>query len=140
MKKKKIAILGSTGSIGKSLLSLLRKDKNNKIILLSANKNYHQLIKQAKEFNVKNIIILDKGNYKKLKKDKKYRRFNIFNNYDCFKNIFKKKISIKNFLDQNPDVISIRSNLIKYTREYLTTNYTAKYIVNTSQNFYNPKK
>jgi len=41
--KKKIAILGSTGSIGNSLLSILRKDKNNKIILLSANntiKNY----------------------------------------------------------------------------------------------------
>ena len=37
---KKIAILGSTGSIGKNLIKILKKDKNKfKIILLSANKN-----------------------------------------------------------------------------------------------------
>ncbi len=114
--KKKIAILGSTGSIGKSLLSLLRKDKNNKIILLSANKNYHQLIKQAKEFNVKNIIILDKGNYKKLKKDKKYKRFNIFNNYDCFKNIFKKKIDYTMSAITGIDGLTPTFKIIKYTK------------------------
>ena len=39
--KKKIAILGSTGSIGKSTLEVIRKDKKNfNIILLSANNNY----------------------------------------------------------------------------------------------------
>ena len=54
--KKKIAILGSTGSIGKSLINIIRKDKNNEIVLLSANKNYRELIKQANEFKVKNII------------------------------------------------------------------------------------
>ena len=35
---KKIAILGSTGSIGKSLLEIIENDKNYKIILLSSNK------------------------------------------------------------------------------------------------------
>ena len=46
---KKIAILGSTGSIGKSLLNIISKDKNNfEIILLSANKNYKSILKQAK--------------------------------------------------------------------------------------------
>ena len=56
--KKKIAILGSTGSIGKSLLKIIEKDqKNFKIVLLSANKNYKELLKQSKKFNVKNIII-----------------------------------------------------------------------------------
>ena len=49
--KKKIAILGSTGSIGKSTLDIIRKDKKNfDIILLSANNNYKKLISQAKEF------------------------------------------------------------------------------------------
>ena len=49
--KRKIAILGSTGSIGKTLLKIIEKDKSNfEIILLSANKNYKQLIKQAKFF------------------------------------------------------------------------------------------
>ena len=32
--KKKIAILGSTGSIGKSLLDIISKDKNNFEIVL----------------------------------------------------------------------------------------------------------
>ena len=47
--KKKIAILGSTGSIGKSLVNIISKKKNNyQIVLLSANKNCNQLLKQAK--------------------------------------------------------------------------------------------
>ena len=49
--KTKIAILGSTGSIGKSTLEVIRKDKRNfDVILLSANKNYKKLIQQAKQF------------------------------------------------------------------------------------------
>ena len=59
--KKKIAILGSTGSIGISLLNIVKKDKENfSVELLSANKNYKKLLKQAKIFNVKKIIITDK--------------------------------------------------------------------------------
>ena len=47
--KKKIVILGSTGSIGKTTTKLLEKDKKNfNIILLTADKNYVELIKQAK--------------------------------------------------------------------------------------------
>ena len=67
--KQKIAILGSTGSIGKSLLNIISKDvKNFEIVLLSANKNYQELYKQAKKFNVKNIILKDNTSYNKLKK------------------------------------------------------------------------
>ena len=55
--KKKIAILGSTGSIGKTLFNILKKDKKNfEIVLLTADKNYKDLLKQAKVFDVKNII------------------------------------------------------------------------------------
>ena len=57
---KKIAILGSTGSIGKTLLKIIKKDnKNFNITLLTAKSNYKLLLKQAKEFKVKNIIITD---------------------------------------------------------------------------------
>ena len=48
--KKRIVILGSTSSIGKSLLSIIRKNqKNFKIELLTANTNYKDLINQAKK-------------------------------------------------------------------------------------------
>ena len=55
--KTKIAILGSTGSIGKNLLKILNKKKDYDVILLSTNKNYKLILKQAITFKVKNIII-----------------------------------------------------------------------------------
>ena len=56
--KKKIAILGSTSSIGKSLLRIVEKNKKNfKIELLTANTNYKDLINQANKYKVK---IIDK--------------------------------------------------------------------------------
>ena len=65
---KKIAIFGSTGSIGSSLLKIINGDKRNfKIELLTANKNYKKLIKQAKLYNVKNIIINDTNSFLKRK-------------------------------------------------------------------------
>ena len=46
--KKKIAIIGSTGSIGKTLLETININKNNfEVILLSANKDYKNLLVQA---------------------------------------------------------------------------------------------
>ena len=48
---KKIAIFGSTGSVGKNTIDIIRKDKNKfKIVLLSTNANLKNIIKQAKEF------------------------------------------------------------------------------------------
>ena len=66
--KKKIAILGSTGSIGKNTLQIIEKDKQNfKVELLSTNKNIIKIYNQAKKFNVKNIIIHDKKTFIKHK-------------------------------------------------------------------------
>ena len=54
--KTKIAILGSTGSIGRTLLDIIRKDRKNfEILLLTANKNHKLLLSQAKEFKVKKL-------------------------------------------------------------------------------------
>ena len=75
---KKIAILGSTGSIGKQTIDIVRKDKKNfKILLLTANKNHNLLSKQIKEFKVKNVIITDRKSYQLLKK--KFKKINIIN-------------------------------------------------------------
>ena len=91
--KKKIAILGSTSSIGKSLLEIIKKDKKNfKIELLTANTNYKDLISQAKRFNVKNIIVTDPDSFKKTKMICKNKKINIFQNFESLKKILPKKI------------------------------------------------
>ncbi len=91
--KKKIVILGSTSSIGKSLLRIVEKDKKNfKIELLTANTNYKDLITQAKKFNVKNIIITDLKSFKKTKLIIKNKRINIFQNFDDLEKILPKKV------------------------------------------------
>ena len=70
--KKKVAILGSTGSIGQSTLDVIRKDKKNfKLILLTANNNYKKLIRQAKEFKAKKVLIKNEKFYSKVKKSLK---------------------------------------------------------------------
>ena len=89
----KIAILGSTGSIGKSLLDIIKKDKKNfEIILLSADENYKELLKQAKFFKVQNLIITNVKSFNKLKKSKLSKNINIYNDFNNFRKIFKKRI------------------------------------------------
>ena len=91
--KKKIAILGSTGSIGKSLLQIIDEDKKNyEIVLLTGNRNYHDLYKQAKKYNVKNIIVTNIDSYIALKKKLNNNKISIYNNYNNFNQIFKKKL------------------------------------------------
>ena len=92
MLKKKIAILGSTGSIGKTLVNIIKKDKKNfQIVLLSSKKNYKELLKQARLFNVKNLIITDYESYLQIKKYRYSKNIKIYNNFSEFKKIFKKK-------------------------------------------------
>ena len=70
--EKKIAIIGSTGTIGKNLLDIIYKDKKNfEILLLTAHKNYIELFKQAKKFKVKNLIITDPKSFNILRKKNK---------------------------------------------------------------------
>ncbi len=55
---KKIAILGSTGSVGETTLKIIRRDKKKfKIILLTTNTSVKKIYKQSIEFNVKMVVI-----------------------------------------------------------------------------------
>ena len=91
--RKKIVILGSTSSIGKSLLEIIKKDKNKfKIELLTANTNYKDLINQAKKFSVKNIIITDTKSFIKTKIICKNKKINIYQNFESLKKILPKKV------------------------------------------------
>ena len=57
---KKIAILGSTGSIGTQTLEVINNNKNIfKVELLTANSNFKLLANQANKFNPKVVIIND---------------------------------------------------------------------------------
>ena len=83
--KKKIIILGSTGSIGKTLIKIIKKDiiKFN-IVLLAANNNVNELIKQAKLLKVKNVLIKNFKSYLRAKKKYQSLNINIFNNLKFF--------------------------------------------------------
>ena len=87
--KKKIAILGSTGSIGKSLFNILKKDKNKfKITLLTVDRNINELLKQIKIFNVENIIVTNFKKFLEIKKILKNKRIHIYNDFDSINKIF----------------------------------------------------
>ena len=126
MIKKKISIFGSTGSIGKSLINILKKDKKNfEIVLLSANKNYKELLKQAKYFNVKNLIIENEKSYNLLKKKTFSKNIKIYRDYSCIKKVFRKKNdyimnSITGLSGLKPTIDSI-----KYTKTILIANKEA---------------
>ncbi len=91
--KKKIAVFGSTGSIGKTTIDIVKKDKEKfEVILLTSNNNYRELLKQAKTLKVKNLIIKNKKHYLFLKKKLKNKKINIYNNFHNLRKIFKKKI------------------------------------------------
>jgi len=91
--KKKIAILGSTGSIGQSTLEVIRKDKKNfNIILLSANNNYKKLVEQAKQFKVKNVLIKNHKFYLNVKNSLKRTKTKVYSGDISIKKIISKKL------------------------------------------------
>ena len=88
-----VGIFGSTGSIGKSLIDLLKTNKKKyKIIFLSTNKNINELLKQRKLFNVKNLIVTNKKAYEEISKKNKNKNIKIYNNFDSLDLIIKNKI------------------------------------------------
>tara|TARA_B100000575_G_C23112656_1_gene642888 strand:+ start:263 stop:1429 length:1167 start_codon:yes stop_codon:yes gene_type:complete len=120
--KKKIAILGSTGSIGKSLLKIVSKDKKNfKVELLSANKNYKDLLKQAKQYKVKNIIITNKNSFNSLL-IQKHNNIKVYNNFKNLKKIFPKKIDYVMNSIVGLDGLIPTMNIIKYTKKIAIAN------------------
>ncbi len=71
--KKKISILGSTGSIGLSALNIIDKKRNFfNIDLLSAKSNYKLICKQIKKYKPKIFVVKDQIIFKKIKN--KYRK------------------------------------------------------------------
>ena len=64
MNKRKIAILGSTGSIGTQALDVIRQHRDLfDVELISANRNIDLLSQQAVEFDANNVVICDETFY-----------------------------------------------------------------------------
>ena len=121
--KKKIAILGSTGSIGKSTIDILRKDKKNfDVVLLTTNTNYREILKQAKEFKVRNIVINNNKHYLNLKKKIKNKKINIFNNFESFNKKFNTKIDFTMSAISGLEGLKPTLNLIKFTKTIAIAN------------------
>ena len=124
--KKKIAILGSTGSIGKCLIDIIKKDKKNfEIILLSADENYKELLKQAKFFKVKNLIITNMKSFYKIKKDNYSKNVKIYNNFDKLEKIFRKKIDYTMSCISGIQGLKPTIEIIKHTQEIAIANKEA---------------
>ena len=77
-----ISILGSTGSVGRTTLSII-ESKNNKFIpfLFSASKNYKKIYNQIKKYKPIYFVIDNYSTFKKIKKNIKKYDTKILNNY-----------------------------------------------------------
>ena len=121
--KKKIVILGSTGSIGKTLLDIIDKDKNNfQIVLLTANTNYKLLLKQAIKFKVKKVILTNLDLFKKNKHIFIKNKIKIYNNFKNLNRILPSKIDYTMSSIVGIDGLYPTINLIKISKKIAIAN------------------
>ena len=112
--KKKIIILGSTGSIGSTTVDIINKDKTMfNVILLSANKNYKKIFLQAKKVNCKNLLIYNKEKYFLALSKNKKNNFKIYNKMEVFLKTLKGRVdytmcSITGIAGLKPTVSAIK--------------------------------
>lgn len=68
IKKKQIAILGSTGSIGSQALQVVAEHPDlYEVYALTANNSVEQLIQQARQFMPEAVVIANENKYEELK-------------------------------------------------------------------------
>lgn len=80
---KKIALLGSTGSIGKQTVDVVKSNPDKfKIVALTANSNYELLIQQARELSPQYVVIGKKEYYNILQKELISTGIQVFAGYD----------------------------------------------------------
>ncbi len=119
--KKKIAILGSTGSIGTTSLNIIKKKKNLfDVQLLSANKNYQSICQQILKFKPRYFVVTNNYIFLKIKKRFKNKRTKILNNYE---NLYlSKKIDIT--IASIPGIAGLKPtiNLVRKSKKILLAN------------------
>ena len=124
--KKKIAIFGSTGSIGKTLINIVTSNKEKfDIVLLTANDNDKLLFKQAKKFNVKNLIFTSKHKFKYVKERGKKSNINVYNDFNNLSKIFKNKVDYIMSAITGIDGLEPTIKSIKFTKKIAIANKEA---------------
>lgn len=83
MEKRKIAILGSTGSIGTQALDVIRQHRDLfEVELISANRNVQLLTQQALEFDAGSAVICDESCYPALNENLSHSDCKVFAGID----------------------------------------------------------
>ena len=120
--KKKIIILGSTGTLGKSTLDIISNDKRNyNIELLVANKNFKTIYKQVIKFKPKFVYLADKIYSNRLSKLLKNNKTKIISNFDEInKKISKSDIMMSSITGL--DGLKYNLSLIKKAKKILFAN------------------
>ena len=91
-------------------------------MLLTANKNYLELIKQTKKFKVKNVIINDSRSLKNFKKKNKNKKIKIFNNFENLDKILDKKIDYTMSAITGIEGLLPTFKIIKFTKKIAIAN------------------
>ena len=121
--KTKIAILGSTGSIGKTTVNIIKNDKKNfNVILLTTNTNYVEILKQVSILKPKNLVINNIKFYKKIKKKLKKKKIKIFSSLKYFLKNNKYKIDYTMSAISGIEGLDPTLNIIKYTKKIAIAN------------------
>jgi len=90
MIKKKIAILGSTGSIGRQTLDVVFEHKSMfEVVVLTANNNSSLLIKQAIKFKPSYVVIVNEKKYTEVKSALKNEAINVLSGANALVEVVK---------------------------------------------------
>ena len=121
MKKKLVAILGSTGSIGKSTLEIIKQYSSFKVFLLTANTNFKEICFQINFFKPEMVLIKNYKTFLKVKEKFKKYDVKICNKFEEIKHTQKK---IDYTISAIPGIAGLEPtlNLIKFSNNVLLAN------------------
>ena len=121
--KTKIAILGSTGSIGKTTVNIIKNDKKNfDVVLLTTNTNYVEILKQVSILKPRNLVINNIKFYEKIKKKLRKKKIKIFSNLKYFLKKNKYKIDYTMSAISGIEGLDPTLNIIKHTKKIAIAN------------------
>jgi 1-deoxy-D-xylulose-5-phosphate reductoisomerase len=122
-KKLKIGIIGSTGSVGKTSLSIISKyPKNFKVELLVCDKDYKSILIQIKKFSPKYVFVNNKNSFELVKKKVSSKKIFILNDYEKFKILINFKLDKTILAIPSTEGLRYAFLFSKHSRELLIAN------------------